>query len=293
MTPTPAEPCRVSAYVPCFNNASTIGLAIRAVQNQTHPVDELFVVDDGSTDNSAAVVEGHGVRVIRMGKNQGRGAVRAQAMEAARNEFVLCCDATNEIAATFLEGGLTWFSRERVLAIFGRCYDRRAKTTIDRWRARHLFKQDIPQEADFRGKLSTFGAIVRKSAVQRAGNYNPLLRQGEDFDLGFRLLAMGDVVADPTLHIQPVVHNTLFQVMERFARWNRASITDYNLSEFLESHIVAWRILIPRDVRQKDWLAALISATMPYFSLAYADKRSFGFSRKPNLEKASPLPPKP
>jgi len=285
MTPAESESLRVSAYIPCFNNAPTIALAIQGVVEQAHPVDDFFVVDDGSTDNSAEIAEGLGVRVIRLGQNLGRGAARATAMEAARHEFVLCGDATNRLSPGFLQRGLRWFADDRVLAVYGRCYDRQARTTIDRWRARHLYKQDIPEVPNPRGAFSTYGAIVRKSAVMRAGNYDRRLRHGEDYALGERLLAMGNVVADPTLEIQPVIHNTLFQVMERFARWNRAAIETYDLHEFIQSHIVAWRILIPRDLEQGDWRGAWISATVPYFCFAYADKKSLRFARKTAIKR--------
>jgi hypothetical protein len=124
--------------------------------------------------------------------------------------------------------------------------------------------------------------------VLRAGNYNGLLRHGEDFELGVRLLAIGDVVFDPALEIEPLVHNTLFQVMERHARWNRASIETYTLNNFIDNHIVAWKILIPSDLEKRDWPAALISAMLPYFSAAYADKRSFKFSPRSRRQKATP-----
>jgi len=287
MTPAASKPGPVSAYIPCYNNAGTVGLTIQGIQNQTHPVDELFVVDDGSTDNSVEVAEGLGVRVIRMGKNKGRGAVRAQAMEAARNEWVLCCDATNRLSANFLETALQWLSSGQIVGVYGRWIDRNPRTAVDRWRARHLFNQEIPHQVDLRSNLCTHGALVRKSAVLRAGNYNGLLRHGEDFDLGVRLLAMGDVVYDPALEVEPVGRNTLFQVMERFARWNRSQIKTYTLANFIESHIVAWRILIPQDLEKRDWPAALISATLPYFAVAYADKRSFNFSAKPTLKRVS------
>src|ERR1700734_2369279 len=174
MTPVASVTWPVSAYIPCYNNAGTVGLTIQGIQNQTHSVDELFVVDDGSTDHSAEVVEGLGVRVIRMGKNKGRGAVRAQAMEAARNELVLCCDATNRLAPNFVETALTWFSSEQVVGVNGRWYDRHVRTAIDRWRARHLFQQDLPMVVKRRSSFSTHGAMLRKSAVLQVGNYNRL-----------------------------------------------------------------------------------------------------------------------
>jgi len=289
MTPATSKLQPVSAYIPCYNNAKTLELAIRGIQNQTYPVDELFVVDDGSTDNSVEIAEGLGVRVIRMGKNQGRGAVRARAMEAVRNEFVLCCDATNRLPANFLETALKWFSSQQVVGVYGRWTDRNVRTAVDRWRARHLFQQEFSRQVNLRSTLCTYGAIVRKSAVLRAGNYNSLERNRDDFELGIRLLAMGDVVFDPALEIEPVIHNTLFQVMERYTRWNRALNKTYTLSNFIESHIVAWRILIPEDIGKRDWPTALISAMMPYFAAAYAETRSFTFSAKPKLKQAPPL----
>jgi glycosyltransferase involved in cell wall biosynthesis len=282
------ESSPVSAYIPCYNNGRTIGLALQGIQNQSRPVDEIFVVDDGSTDDSANRVEGLGVRVIRMGQNRGRGAVRARAMEAARHEFVLCCDATNRLATNFLEIALRWFSAEAVSAVFGRFHDPDPRGAVDRWRARHLFQQDHPQQIKRPSNLSTYGAMVRKSAVLRAGNYNPLLPHGEDFELGTRLLEKGEVIFDPALQVEPVIQNTLFQVMERYSRWYRASIPRYTINSFIDSQIVAWRILIPTDLGKRDWPAAFISATLPYFTLAYADNRAFSFSMRDVLKKIAP-----
>lgn len=275
MTPLPSA--RVSAYIPCYNNAKTVGFTIQGIQNQTYHVDELFVVDDGSTDDSVAVAESLGAKVIRMETNQGRGAVRARAMEAAQNEFVLCCDATNRLPPNFVEIAIKWFSREKVMAVFGRWYDRNTRTALDRWRARHLFRQEGTHGVILRKHFCTYGAVVRKSMVLQAGNYDRLKRHGEDFDLGVRLLALGDVVLDPALLVEPVTHNTLFEVMERYSRWNRAFIETYTISTFVRDHILAWRLLIPYDLKSRDWPAALISATLPYFSAAFADKWSFTF----------------
>jgi glycosyltransferase involved in cell wall biosynthesis len=269
---------RVTAYIPCFNNARSIVMTIEGIQKQTKAVDELFVVDDGSTDDSVAVVESLGIRVIRMGANKGRGAARASAMLAAKNEIVMCCDATNRLATNFLEAALRWFSDNQIQAVYGRLFDRNPKTAVDRWRARHLFHQDAPQLTRHRTNLSTYAAVMRKSGVIKAGNYNSSLRHGEDFELGGRLAKVGDIVFDPNLEIEPVISNTLFQVMERYSRWNRAWVKTYTLNNFIDSHVAAWKILIPDDIRKGDWMAALISAASPYFSLAYADKKTLSFS---------------
>jgi glycosyltransferase involved in cell wall biosynthesis len=64
----------ITAYVPCFNNAASVGRALTSIQRQSIPIDQLFLVDDGSTDGSRAVAEQLGVRVIAMERNAGRDA---------------------------------------------------------------------------------------------------------------------------------------------------------------------------------------------------------------------------
>ena len=56
---------KISAYAPCFNNAITLLDALESIRLQTVPVDELFIVDDGSSDGSESLALELGCRVIR------------------------------------------------------------------------------------------------------------------------------------------------------------------------------------------------------------------------------------
>ena len=53
-----------SAYVPCYNNAKTISQALSSLQRQSLPTTDLFLIDDGSIDGSAAIALELGVDVI-------------------------------------------------------------------------------------------------------------------------------------------------------------------------------------------------------------------------------------
>ncbi len=55
---------RATVVIPLYNKAPHIGLAIRSVLSQTEPDFEVIVVDDGSTDDGAAVVSAARNRVI-------------------------------------------------------------------------------------------------------------------------------------------------------------------------------------------------------------------------------------
>lgn len=254
---------KISAYVPCFNNRDTIAPALASIRAQTHPVDELFVVDDGSTDDTVKVVETQGVRVVRHDRNLGRGAARATAMQTARHELVLACDATIVLEADYVRRALPRFDDIRVAAVFGRVTQSTGANAAERWRGRHLFRDRL---ADVRSRASfaTFGSLVRSGVVREVGGFNPSLRQGEDADLGERLLAADfDVICDPGLTATTTKTNTVAEVLERFTRWN--NLTPMTWHSYVRQIAYAVKFMAREDLRAHDPLAALISLVSPHY----------------------------
>jgi glycosyltransferase involved in cell wall biosynthesis len=84
---------RVSIVIPSHNVGPFVHETIASVLAQTHPVHEVLVIDDGSSDDSAAVAEAFGapVRVIRQA-NAGVSATRNRGMRAASGDFVALLD---------------------------------------------------------------------------------------------------------------------------------------------------------------------------------------------------------
>ena len=82
----------VSIVIPCRNGADFLGATIRSALNQTAPPDEILVIDDGSTDDSAAIAEGLGARVIA-GEAAGAPAARILGAARARGARLLFLDA--------------------------------------------------------------------------------------------------------------------------------------------------------------------------------------------------------
>lgn len=79
----------LSVVVPVYNRAQLLPLTLASLLAQSKPAEEILVVDDGSTDASAAVAEALGppVRVIRQA-NQGPAAARNRGLAEARGEWV-------------------------------------------------------------------------------------------------------------------------------------------------------------------------------------------------------------
>ncbi len=90
----------VSVLIPCYNAASTIGETLTSVLAQTWPHIEIIVVDDGSSDESAAVAATFGGDKIRIlcQANRGQTAALNVALRCARGEFVQYIDADDLIS---------------------------------------------------------------------------------------------------------------------------------------------------------------------------------------------------
>ena len=89
----------VSVVIPTYNRADLLPRAIDSVLDQTHDDLELVVVDDGSTDNTEAVVESYDdprVRYVAHETNRGANVARNTGIEAADGEYVAFLDSDDE-----------------------------------------------------------------------------------------------------------------------------------------------------------------------------------------------------
>jgi len=83
----------LSCVIPAFNEAPRIERVLRSVIG--HPViDEVIVVDDGSSDTTAEVVAGiEGVRLIRLPENRGKTFAVSVGIEAAAHDLIMLLDS--------------------------------------------------------------------------------------------------------------------------------------------------------------------------------------------------------
>lgn len=103
-----AQP-KMSAILPNYNSSEFLPLSIQSLLNQTVPFDEIIIVDDGSTDNSLALIESFmatnpSIKLIRHQTNQGVNAAVNTGLAAVSGDFILFCAADD------------WFSSNMVAA---------------------------------------------------------------------------------------------------------------------------------------------------------------------------------
>lgn len=107
---------RFSVVVPAYNAAATLARAIDSVRAQTWPAHEIVVVDDGSSDTTAAVATGFGdaVRLIRQ-PNRGVAAARNAGAAAATGDWLSFLDADDWYAPDRLRLHAEWIAADATL----------------------------------------------------------------------------------------------------------------------------------------------------------------------------------
>ena len=200
---SPAEALPITVGIPAYNRAQLLPRAIAGVRAQTHPPAEIVVVDDCSTDESAAVAERLGCHVVRHERNQGAAAARNTAIESATQAWLAMLDSDDEWLPHHL--ATLWRARadHQIVTASALLIDPDGNPTQvigpPQRQARTL---TAPGELVYPENIFVAsGALVRRAAVREVGGYDTTLRYSEDFDLWTRVLAVGTGQALPDVTV--------------------------------------------------------------------------------------------
>lgn len=143
-----ASPESVSIVIPAFNEADAIGGVVRELAAAA-PWREILVIDDGSTDATAANAAAAGATVIRQPYNKGNGAAVKAGIRAASGEYLLIIDGDGQHKPSDALR-LTAQLGEYDLVVGARSSETQASTTrrignsLLNWLAGYLAERPIP-----------------------------------------------------------------------------------------------------------------------------------------------------
>jgi glycosyltransferase involved in cell wall biosynthesis len=272
----------ITACIPCFNNAQTLSAVIDSVLSQKHKIDEIIIVDDGSSDSSKIIAESKSDKVYANNTNQGRGYTRKKAVESSSGDLILFCDATNILPVDFLDEAVRFFVDPSVAAVSGRINNHSSITgVIPRWRGRHLFKEceSYQRESIPVSSLTTYGTLMRRGSIEEVGNFDASLKHSEDHELGRRLMKAGyTLLGIPSLVTYSIRRDTLTSVLERYWRWNGGTDGKMGVLDYFRAMKASFKPMIQQDLKSRDLASALISFACPHYG--YLRAKHNGFFRK-------------
>lgn len=194
MTLNPGGEPKVSVIIAAFNAASYIGKAIESVLSQTLRDVELIVVDDGSTDRTAEIVKGYGERVRYLfQENAERSAARNNGIAHARGDYLSFLDADDLIApekladqTAFLEG------HPEYDLVYSRVAYFTEKEQDNYYTPRRITPEgDVLYELTRSNFITIHSPLIRRSAIERSGGFDPNFNRFEDWDFLVRLSLAG------------------------------------------------------------------------------------------------------
>lgn len=224
---------RVSVLIAAYNEARVINSTLRSVLASSYPIHEIVVVDDGSSDGTAAAVEaefppGGPVRVIRQA-NGGKATALNRALDEARGDICFCFDADTVLDPNALARLLPHFRDSQVAAVAGNVKVGNRGNLFTLWQAlEYTTAQNLERRAY--GALNAItvvpGAIGawRLGAVRAAGGY-AADTLAEDMDLTMRLRRLGwRLVNEPAARAYTEAPDSLPTLFRQRFRWAYGSL---------------------------------------------------------------------
>jgi glycosyltransferase involved in cell wall biosynthesis len=219
-TKWPRGPLSISVVIPAYNAARFIAETLESVLAQTLLPDEILVIDDGSSDNTATIAESFGplVRVIRR-TNHGQAASRNIGVQQAASEWIAFIDSDDLWEPGKLELQMAELALHPQAGI---CYTARLNLIEDGGIVRGNLITPVPPPDAIGPSLhrsTTFlpsSVVIRRTAFLAIGGFNTHFRIMEDWELWLRLLNAGtEFAACPwpllryRVHPTSVSHNVL------------------------------------------------------------------------------------
>ena len=189
---------RCSVILPTYNRAETLPRAVASVLAQDEPDFELIIVDDASTDKTAAwlaTLDDPRIRVARSERNQGPSAARNTGIELARAPAIAFLDSDDAYCSRRLSLPLAVLDREPDVVCT--LSSSRKEDKHGQGRAAPLPEVKLAAPAfawamlaDLVGVEST-SITVRTEHAKKAGGFDPALRRTEDREFLIRLARLG------------------------------------------------------------------------------------------------------
>jgi cellulose synthase/poly-beta-1,6-N-acetylglucosamine synthase-like glycosyltransferase/spore germination protein YaaH/peptidoglycan/xylan/chitin deacetylase (PgdA/CDA1 family) len=204
--PPPPVDELISVLIPAFNEARVIEPSIRRVLASSGVRLEVIVIDDGSKDETGAIVERAfagepRVRLLTV-PNGGKARALNRGLELASGRIVVALDADTQFEPDTIALLARWFADERTGAVAGNAKVGNRVNLVTRWQAvEYVTAQNLERRA-----LGGVGAIMvvpgavgawRKAAIEDVGGY-PVDTLAEDQDLTIAIQRAGWKIANDT-----------------------------------------------------------------------------------------------
>lgn len=243
----------VSAIIPTYNRRELVCRAIDSALEQTHLIDEIIVVDDGSSDGTGEALRvryGDRIRYVRQA-NAGVSAARNHGLRLARGRYIALLDSDDEWLPEKTERQIALLQKHPDFGMVlcdVQCVDA-AGATIEIVRRRDVIREDglALRWVLCSPALAPASAMLRREVYEDVGGFDESLRTAEDIDFHLRVARRWPigVIEAPLvrtlrghdgLSADPHTYDDYLRVVERAIEDARGLIEDAALNRALATN---------------------------------------------------------
>lgn len=195
---------KISAVIPAYNSAAFIAEAITSIQIQSYPVYEIIVVDDGSNDDTLAVVQGLSGNILYYKQvNRGPAAARNLGIKMASGQWIAFLDADDQWMPDKIKKQLSTLARYPELHLIAGDMaeiDESHTVLTPSVLAKHRFLTGYKQDQGrpianalvkllAKNFIPTGTVLVRRETLLAVGLFNETIHYGEDLELWAKISA--------------------------------------------------------------------------------------------------------
>ncbi len=180
-----------SVVIPAYNAERFIASTLASINRQTLPPTEIVVVDDASSDQTAAVARASGARVVTQLSSKGPSASRNRGVAETQSPIVAFLDADDEWMPDHAERLLHALSADGI-AFAGSDAERfGTESGVVRTALTGTEPVDLRDALISDNPVIQSSVMISREAFERAGGYDETLRLSEDYDLWTRVAEHG------------------------------------------------------------------------------------------------------
>jgi glycosyltransferase involved in cell wall biosynthesis len=196
---------KVDVIIPTYNRSSTLKRAIDSVLNQTYKGFHLYIIDDGSTDNTALLMQEYksdeNISYIKQ-KNKGVSAARNLGISLSNNPWVAFLDSDDEWLPHKLKKQIEIInSKPEAVLIHGEEQWVRNGKRINPKKIHQKFGGQIFEKCLPLCLISPSAAMIKRDVLLEMENFDEDFIVCEDYDLWLKITSLYEVefISDPIL----------------------------------------------------------------------------------------------
>lgn len=200
----------VSVLLPVHNASAFLKMAIESILNQTFRDFELIVIDDASTDGSAAVLDDlHDPRIVRISFEENQGIVNAlnSALKKVRGQYIARMDADDIAHPSRFEEQVDYLDRHPNTVVVGSWIQGVGDVRRQYIHRYPVDNDEIKSCLMFENPFAHPSVMIRRTVLEKlTGPYSPDFPYVEDWELWTRLIRFGEGANIPRPLLQYRIH---------------------------------------------------------------------------------------